>query len=114
MPKSTFIQRKDTRKDGTAQLYIRLVFHNKDYKISTGVQVKPEYFDPVKQMIKRLHPNSEDLNLLLQKQMARVNNTLIRFRLSGEPLTVDSFRKYYHNDSAMEDFLSFWENEMYE
>jgi len=114
MPEPKIIQRKDTRKDGTAILYIKLLFDRHPYRIPLGIKVHPDQFDPIREKIKKTHPNHEDYNLVLQRALARVNETLIRFRLSGEPLTLETFKQAYHNPTSAEDFLSFWETEMYE
>ncbi|MDW3651791.1 MAG: site-specific integrase [Bacteroidia bacterium] len=107
-------QRVDTRKDGTALLCIQLVFSGKPYRINLGISVRKDQFDSLTGRVKRNHPNSSDFNLIIQQGMARVTETLVRFRLSREPLTLESFKRAYHNESAIEDFLSFWEQEMYE
>lgn len=91
-----FIRRSDAvRKDGTAPVYATLVISGEKIRISTGVYVSLQDWDPDRQIVRGRTPEVNDKNLIIHNTLARINDVLVKFRLSGEKLTKASFLNKY-------------------
>jgi integrase len=71
-----------------------------------SISVKPHYWDLKNRRVKTMHPESSDLNLLLQKDISRANEILVEYRLKQNDLTPEKFKKLYYNPLNLDDFLS--------
>jgi len=61
------------RADGTCAIYLQMFLNGKRKRINLDVYVPEEAFDKSKMRIKKAYKNSKDLNLIIEKVLADVN-----------------------------------------
>lgn len=106
------IKKDYLKKDGTAALYLQLFLNSKRKRISLEIFVKPNLFDPKKQIIKGNSQLAKDYNLLIGKKLADINKIEISYRLAGMYLTLDKLIEDLTNPSSKIDFIKFCEKEL--
>lgn len=89
---------KRTAKDSSGIVFLQLYVDGIRLKISTGVKVNAVDFDSANEIVKKSHPNSYDFNLIINKDKAKINNILVRHRLSGDSLTPTIIKKEFQSN----------------
>src|SRR5690554_1917935 len=100
------------RADGTCALYLQMFLNGKRKRVNLDVYVPESAFDKTKMRIKKSYKNSKDLNLIIEKVLADVNQIEIMNRLAENYLTVDIIAKELKSPSSRSDFLKFWEEQI--
>lgn len=91
------VQRKDQpNKDGTRTILLRINLYGKKRDISMNVACPEGFFDPVKGKIKKNYPNSDKLNVLLDKQLNKARAIVLNARINDVQLNVDEFIKQFN------------------
>jgi site-specific recombinase XerD len=101
-------------KNGKAPAYLQLHFKRKKVTVPAGVNVRPDEWDANKRLVKKKHPDADDLNMILKQSVSRANQILIKYRLMEKSLTPDQFKDEYRNPSSYIDFYFWMENEIRE
>lgn len=98
-----FNLRNTTNKNGKAQIYLVLTSCGQRKRISLQLFIKPEDWDKAKQRAKPKTPNSENINLILEK----ISDIKIHYRLSQMHLSLDRLEQEFRNKTPDYDFISF-------
>ena len=114
MPLPQLKIRRDNKKQAPYPIYLQVWINKKRFRRPTGVLVSEKDWDPAKEKVKRSHPRYDDLNMVLMQYLTQANEVLISFRLRKIPLTYTRFEQAFDNPQGSEDFLSYWEEKMYE
>lgn len=105
-------------KDGTAPLYVYFYTQQKKIEISTKVSCQIENFDTASGKITSKEKGYKDKNLIVDKILARINDIMVKFRLSDKTLTKDAFWKMYKRPDNFDTFFAFvrdyWKKHPYE
>lgn len=108
------VQRKDQpNKDGTRTILLRINLYGKKRDISMNVACPEGFFDPVKGKIKRNYPDSDKLNMLLDKQLNKARAIVLNARINDVQLNVDEFIKQFNGvQSNNKSFIEFIRSEI--
>jgi len=96
-------------KDGKAPVRLRVRLHKRKFE-TTIFRIEPGYWDESRKRVRG--PNARKMNLLLQKEQARMNEILVKYELAGAVLTIDMLKKEWANPSQALDFNAFLEVEV--
>lgn len=110
--KKVILKKENRRADGTCPLYIQIFLNGERKLIPLRICVVEDCFDKVKQRVKRKHKEYLDLNLIIEKVLAELNEIEVAYRLSKRLLTLPQLMQEYENPSAQMDFLKFYEMEL--
>ncbi|MCO6500733.1 MAG: site-specific integrase [Vicingus serpentipes] len=92
-------QERYVKKNGKASVLLQIIINRKKRYIPTGVEVQPYLFNSNTGKIQSggaLSKNDAfDLNLVLQKEIAKANDLIIEARLRKEMITADSFKDLF-------------------
>lgn len=100
------------REDKTRRVYLQAIIDRKRVIVPVGLYVKDDDFDPVRQCIRKGHPNKKNYDAVLAQALARANDINAKFILQDRPLTLDEFRNQFTNTSAKLDLVSFMKREI--
>ncbi|EHO05416.1 hypothetical protein HMPREF9714_03354 [Myroides odoratimimus CCUG 12901] len=110
--KKVILKKENRRVDGTCPLYIQVFLNGERKLIPLRICVVEDCFDKIKQRVKRKHKEYLDLNLIIEKVLAELNEIEVAYRLSKRLLTLPLLMNEYENPSAQYDFLTFYESEL--
>ncbi len=79
------ILRKETKKDGTSPLAIRITKDRKSSYIYLEYSIKETDWDKTAQRVKKSHPNSTRLNNFLLKKLAEANDNTLESETKKAP-----------------------------
>ena len=97
-------QKQDRR--GRCPVWIRLSDRHGDRYISLGVKVQPSQWNGLKGRVRKGHPNSDRINLLLQRAEAEAEEEILRLRLEDKTPTASQIKQNLTRTGAG-DFLEF-------
>ncbi len=92
-------------KQGKAQLHLQFFLHKKRERIPLQLYCSPKEWDPINQRIRNSADRASDLNLILEKEKARMNDIIIDARLRGIELTTEFILDELKNPDLRHDFL---------
>jgi len=102
------------RKDGTCQLYAQVSLKGQVVKLPVDVCIEPVFWDNEHEVIKDIHPNAEDLNLMLDQVRVRIFEIRKRYALQSKDLFPEQLKQEFKlwavNDG---DFIT-WARKMVE
>lgn len=102
------------KKDGTSSIFLQLHFGKKKVIVTTGISVRPEFFDYDNKSIKKNHHRANDYNLLINQAKARANDILIRYRLMEKTISPENFKREFYNPSNYINFYGWMNQEIEE
>lgn len=77
---------------------------------STGISVKPIFWNSKKERVKESQPDSDELNLMLNDLQARVNAISMEYRLRNKLLTPEDFINEYDHGNKRLDFILYFQH----
>lgn len=103
-----------TREDGTRAILLQVFLGGHRLRIPLDVYARPEEFDAVKMAVKIPKDNERAgrINSLLAKVKGRVEEMFFEARISGVPLTPETFKEEMDNKPALSDFIVWMEQEI--
>ncbi len=108
-PQTTFGKKK---KDGSLPIYIQVIIERERIQINTKVSVMPSDWDEKRGIIKGKSQEVSDQNLIIENIRARINQILVKYRLSHKTITVQLFKAEFSNPSYETDFISWMTQEI--
>ncbi len=96
------------KKSGKAGIYLQLVIDRIARRIPLELEFYPELFDKVKEQFRYDGVNDQeitDLNLLINKEKAKANELLRRYRLADRKVTHDNFKMEFLNYASRDKFV---------
>ncbi len=108
-PQTTFGKKK---KEGSHLFYIQVIIERERVQINTKVSVLPADWDEKKGIIKGKGTDVSDNNLIIENIRARINQILVKYRLSNKKLTVQLFKSEFSNPSYETDFIAWMTQEI--
>jgi len=110
---SKIIIRSDyVRNDGTCALYLQIFLNGSRKRIALDIFVPEVAFDKNKMRVKKAYKGSNDLNLVLEKVLADVNQIEVMYRLAENHLTTDLIAKELKSPSSRLDFIKYIEEQI--
>lgn len=101
---------KLTSKDrsGSVPIYIQVFINKVRKQFPVGLRVDPKHFDRSKQRIKASFAFYKDYNLVIEKELAKLNDIEVHYRLRNQHLTMDKLIKELDNGFSRSDFLKYY------
>jgi integrase/recombinase XerD len=93
-------------KDGTCPVYFVVRTSGKRVWLNTGVTITPDRWDEERHCVKK-QKDASDLNLVIEKRRAVIDEILIRYRLQRKKITPDQLKKEYENPGVYYDFIKY-------
>ncbi|RAJ92195.1 site-specific recombinase XerD [Larkinella arboricola] len=115
--KKLIIKDDYVKKDGTSTLYIYVGIDGKFERINLKITWPVTHFDKKTGKLIARSRNDKDFNdytLIIETEMAKVNEIFKSYRLAGKKLNLDQLLEDYHSFTSKNDFLRFWEAEVKE
>jgi len=110
---SKIVMKNDfVKKDGSSPLYLQIFLNGKRKRINLDIYVPKQAFDPEKMRVRKSFLGSKDLNLVIEKTLAMVNNIEVYHRLTNSYLTVEIIAKELKNPASRLDLLAFMEEQI--
>lgn len=100
------------RSDGNCALYLQLFLNGERKRLNLNIYVPEEAFDKNKMRIKKAYKGSGDLNLIIEKILADVNQIEVMYRLSESELTIDIIAKELKSPTSRLDFIKYFEEQI--
>ncbi|GAA5522196.1 site-specific integrase [Aliifodinibius salicampi] len=80
-----FYLRKDKKRDnGECPIYLRITQNRKSRYVSTGVYVKPRFWNPEKEEVRKSHRNSKSLNSILDREQDKAETVQAELSKHGK------------------------------
>jgi site-specific recombinase XerD len=109
------ILRKDyIKKDGTSQLYLRLIIGQKKKDYSLGLHVKHQNWDDKAQKVKTGDPYYKKQNIIINQNLSKAKGIILDARIKDKQLTFKEFELYFRKLENHESFFEFVANEIEE
>ena len=109
--KLVYNRKKRLNRQGMALVQIEAYLARKKKYFSTQVYLKPTQWDARRAMVKR-HPNADDLNHLMHRQMERMEKTELELRRQGRHVTLDTLKAAVENECSHRSFTAFYRQEI--
>jgi integrase/recombinase XerD len=87
------ILRKKINKEGKLPLSIQIIKDRKKSIIHLGQYINESDWDPLKQRVKKSHPNSRDLNTYILKRLTEANSKLLELETQKGSITSKSIKQ---------------------
>lgn len=100
------------RTDGNCALYLQMFLNGERKRLNLNIHVPEEAFDKNKMRIKKAYKGSRDLNLIIEKVLADVNQIEVMYRLSESELTTEIIAKELKSPSSRLDFIKYFEEQI--
>jgi len=113
MPNVTaYIRKEYIKKNGKCAVNSLISIDSEKIRLPIGVDVDPREWDEEKGIMKGKSKQANDTNLIIRKELSKINNIFVRFRLNERPLTKRLFMVEYKNEIVYVDFWHFMETEL--
>lgn len=93
-------------KEGCAPIYVSFYLERKKIALPCNLSVPVKSWDKEKGKVLQTEKNHKDLNLCIEKVRSRVNDIMVRYRLTKKTLSKETFMKEY---SRPDDFSTFYD-----
>lgn len=93
MATTKLVLRKETKKDGTSPLAIRITKDRKSSYIYLDYSIKPEAWDAANQRVKKSHPNAAWLNHFLIKKLAAATEKALELESTQQHVSPQTVRQ---------------------
>ncbi len=100
------------RSDGTCALYLQIFLNGDRKRLNLNIHVPEEAFDKNKMRVKKAYKGSRDLNLVIEKVLADVNQIEVMYRLTESELTTEIIAKELKSPSSRLDFIKYIEEQI--
>lgn len=100
-------RRNEERRDGSAALYAVFHLNREKIRIPMDVRVKACDWDAKAEKVKGRGPDARDQNLIIENLRSKINDVLVRARLSGVTLTKEAFFDLYKQPEGGCSFIEF-------
>ncbi len=106
--KVNFKLRNDKNADGTYPLVIHISGNSQRERINAGLNVNAKYYDAVKQRVKPISREYQDINLLIENYLAKISAIKTEFRLSDRYLTPKLLKEELLGGLIRTNFVAFF------
>ena len=89
------VYQKAGNSKGEAPIYVSFYLNREKLEVGTKISIPLKHFDKVKGIVKFSYEFANDKNLIICDIKARINDILVRYRLSKKVLTKELFFKEY-------------------
>lgn len=98
---------------GLCKISIRLIVNRNSTYIPLNLEVKPEFWDDTIYRVKKSSPNSNELNLIINRSLGQVNDIIIKYRLKQLPISGKLIKREFDSSYNSDDFLAFFYDHMW-
>jgi site-specific recombinase XerD len=99
-------------KQGLANIKFSVLVDSIRVKLPSHIAIPPGLFDKENQCILQKHPDSKNLNLILNQKKALINDILVKYTLAKRKLSADIIKAEFENPSTDVDFISWMRKEI--
>jgi hypothetical protein len=103
------VQKRDKR--GRSPIWLRISDRDGDKYLSLGVKVLPSQWNDLKGRVRKGHPNSDRINLLLQRKETEAEEEILLLQMDDKAASADRLKESLTSTSAG-DFFSFADNHL--
>jgi len=90
---------------GLAPLYIRITKNKKSNFVSTGIYIRPDQWNPKKDVVRNNHDNYLRLNNYLSQKLAEAQNATIKIELDSKYVPAKTLKAHIMGDDPVPFFL---------
>lgn len=109
---NVYLRKDYVKTNGETSVMLKIYVMSKAIKINTGVLVNPNLWNVKSKRVSDKHPDSKDLNLIIDSCKSRVSDIFVRYRLKFQELTPNIFKREYQTPSTYKDFYDFMEKSL--
>jgi site-specific recombinase XerD len=106
--KKVIVKLTSIDKAGTVPIYIQVFVNKVRKQFPIGLRIDPKHFDRKKQRVKASFVHQKDYNLIIEKELAKLNEIAVSYRLRNEYLTLDKLKKELDNGFSRSDFIKYY------
>lgn len=99
------------RKDGKCKIYIRATIRRVPHYLPTNIYIEPSYFDNKAGRVRSGQGNSQRLNHLISKEIARLQDACYTLEIEGKDITIENLTKNDDDDGC---FLEYAEKKLFQ
>lgn len=114
MSKPTFklVLAPNTKSDGTTCVYLRLTHKRKMKRLSTGIYLKPEDWNPKQQNVRGSVKNYRNLRLFFEKWKQKAQDAAIRLQTGELEINLANYVRLIQIGEENDDLITFMEEEL--
>ena len=95
------------KKDGTANIQIRITQNRKSRRITIGVSILPDHWNPEKQEVRKGDPNYRQINSLIKSKLLELERTYLESSILNKTVTANSLTARLKREVTGDSFLTF-------
>lgn len=109
---TAYIRKDYTKKNGKCAVNCLITINREKIRLPVGIDVNPKDWDEEKGVVKGKSKEATDANLIIRKELSKINNIFVRYRLNERMLNKKLFLNEYKGEVAYHDFWHFMEVEL--
>ena len=104
-----FYLRKDRAKDdGRCPIYLRITENRKSKFVSTGVAIKPKYWNKSRREVRQNdYYNADHINKIIRDKIKEVRDEAYRLKAADQPISADIIKRKAKNSESYGCFISY-------
>lgn len=111
---SIYLRADKVRTDGLAPLVVLARLGKDSKRLPLNIFLKIEDWDKNAQVVKNKHLHANAYNAIVQAAKAKCSDIIVKYQYLNKLLDLEKFASEFEGKGNREDFLLFWEKEMYE
>jgi len=109
---TVYIRKDYEKKNGKCAINCLITINGEKLRLPVGVDVDPKDWDEEKGFVKGKSKEATDSNLIIRKELSKINNIFVRYRLNERMLNKKLFLNEYVGEVAYADFWHFMDVEL--
>ena len=93
--------------DGKSQIYLDCHLRNKRKRFLIGVWVHPDSWSITTERVKGRSADARDANLIIQQELARLNEIVLKYRFANKPLDLNTLAAEFRQPVKTDLFIDF-------
>lgn len=90
---NVFLDKRNSRKDGTYPIKIRITHNRQSKEVSTGYYIPLDHYNSKTRKVNRRNSNYKQINLLVQQQILKYQENALNLELEGKPILEGLFKE---------------------
>ena len=95
------------KRDGKGQIFLSITLNSKQFRVGTGIYIKPEFWNKKTNLVKVSHPDHNNINIEIRKRIGQANTIFDEYRRNDQVLDKEIFLQEFYNPASREDFISY-------
>ena len=95
------------KKDGTSNIQIRVTQHRRAKRITIGVSILPEHWNPGKGEVRKSNPQCRQINAIIRSKIVELERSYLDSEIMNKTVTVDTLTAKLKREITGDSFLDF-------